>query len=52
MNEKFLNEYKLRDIIMSLLDNVNKRNELSENAEKLSVTDGARRLSEAVLNDK
>lgn len=51
-DEKNLRERELKDLITDLMENPEKRNELSENAKRLSVLDGAKRLKEVILNDK
>jgi UDP-N-acetylglucosamine--N-acetylmuramyl-(pentapeptide) pyrophosphoryl-undecaprenol N-acetylglucosamine transferase len=48
MDEKNTSIAELRDLIAELMDNPAKRKMLSENAGKLSVIDGARRLRELV----
>ena len=49
-DEKKLKESELKDIIVELLDNPEKRKELSENVGKLSVRDGAKRLKDLVMS--
>jgi UDP-N-acetylglucosamine--N-acetylmuramyl-(pentapeptide) pyrophosphoryl-undecaprenol N-acetylglucosamine transferase len=49
-DERSLQKNELRDLIRELMNNSERRKELSENAKKLSVTDGAKRLMELVLN--
>jgi len=51
-NEKNLRPEELRDIVADLIDNPEKRRELSENAGKLSVVDGAKKLADIIVNDK
>lgn len=51
-DEKDLSAEELRDIIADLIENPEKRKMLSENAKKLSVIDGAKRLKEVVLELK
>jgi len=51
-DEKNLSAEKLKDIIRDLIENPEKRKMLSENATKLSVIDGAKRLQEVVLQLK
>ncbi|MGB2705321.1 MAG: undecaprenyldiphospho-muramoylpentapeptide beta-N-acetylglucosaminyltransferase [Candidatus Omnitrophota bacterium] len=47
-DEKTLRPEELRDLISDLIDNANRRRGLSENAGKLSVIDGAKKLAEIV----
>lgn len=48
-DEKKLSDTELKDLITGLMDDPEKRAILSENAGKLSITDGARRLKEIIL---
>lgn len=48
-NQAELREEELKDLIAKLLDNPDRRKTLSENAKRLSVVDGAKRLKEEVL---
>ncbi|MEE9500361.1 MAG: undecaprenyldiphospho-muramoylpentapeptide beta-N-acetylglucosaminyltransferase, partial [Candidatus Omnitrophota bacterium] len=50
IDEKNTGIEQLRDLITELVDNPAKRKTLSENAGRLSVIDGAKRLKEVILN--
>ena len=51
IDEKTITEGKLATLIDSLIKDSNMRNIISENAGKLSIRDGAKRLKEVILND-